>query len=245
MLLRPRSPGNVGSVARAMKNMGFGKLVVAGPIRSGPGSDFETEARRMAWNASDVLERRATAADLDAALAPFSFVAGTSSHPPRGAAVMCPRSLAEEIARVLRERPDSTAALLLGQENIGLTLESLARCNVVGTIPSAADYPSLNLAQATLLFLYELRLHLAPGAAAAPRHGEDPLPPRGHVDAFYGRLELALDRIGFFQGTGRSHMMRELRSIFNRAAFTSRELAILEGIVHRTLWASDRRDGVD
>lgn len=217
--------------------------MVAGAARTGPDVDFEAEARRMAWNASDVLERRSSAADLDTALAPFNFVAGTSSHPPEGAKVMTPRSLAAEIARVLGEKPGTTAALLLGQEDIGLTLDSLARCNVVGTIPTATEYPSLNLAQAALLFLYELRLHLAPDAAAALPPAEDALPRREHVDAFYGRLELALDRIGFFQGSGRSHMMRELRSIFNRAVFTERELAILEGIVHRTLWVSDRKDG--
>jgi TrmH family RNA methyltransferase len=229
-----------------MKNMGFGKLVLADPIRPESDAAFDSEARRMAWNASDVLERRSTAGDLDAALAPFSFVAGTSSRPPRGAAVMSPRSLAGEIDRVLRGEPGSTVALLFGQEDIGLTVQSLARCNVVGSIPSAADYPSLNLSQSALLFLYELRLHLAPGAVTAvtARSESDTLPRREHVDAFYRRLELALDRIGFFQGSSRPHMMRELRSIFNRAAFTSRELAILEGIVHRTLWAS-RRDGLE
>ncbi len=243
VLQRPKSPGNVGSVARAMKNMGFSRLIVADPIAYDDPGHFDLEARRMAWNASDLLEQRQTVAGIDAALEPFTFVAGTSSNPVPGARVLSPRETAACIADALSSDPSAGAALLFGQEDIGLTREQQARCNVIATIPSSAEYPSLNLSQAALLFLYELRLALDSGPVTgdAPRP-DVRAPSHGQVEAFYGRLALALERIDFFQGTGRDHMMREMRRIFNRASMTERELAILEGLVHRIL-LSTRRHG--
>ncbi len=249
VLLRPKSPGNVGSVARGMKNMGFTRLVVADPMTYDDPAYFDSEARRMAWQATDVLEARLTAPDLDEALSPFHIVAGTTSDPPEGARVMPPRELAAELSARLSREPSSCMALLFGQEDIGLTREHLARCHLVGTIPAAFAYPSLNLAQAALLFLYELRLalleHVGPALcpqAATPKTAPaDPLPSHGELEGFHARLERALDDIGFLQGTAKAHMMRELRTIFNRALLTQRELAILEGVVHQVMWAARRR----
>jgi len=242
VLLRPKSPGNVGSVARAMKNMGFSRLIVANPIAYDEPGYFDVEARRMAWQAEDLLESRLEAPDLAAALAPFTWVAGTTSNPPDGARVLAPRELAAELAGHLTENPTGSAVLLFGQEDIGLTRQDLSHCHRVGAIPSADVYPSLNLSQAALLFLYETRLALGlPRAAAAPQDDADGAPEHGQLEAFYRRLEDTLDAIGFFQGTARAHMMRELRRLFNRTLLTRRELSILEGIVHQVMWAGRRR----
>lgn len=238
--MRPKSPGNVGSVARAMKNMGFARLVVADPITYDDASHFDEESRRLAWQAVDVLEGRVTAPDLSTALRPFSLVAGTTSNPPTGARVLTPRELAPVIAGRLAGDPTAVVALLFGQEDIGLTREDLACCHVVGRIPSSPAYASLNLAQAALIFLYELRLALAgdgghPGAPAAA-----PAPSHGEMEAFLSRLEEALGEIGFLHGASRDHMMRELRLLLHRALLTSREVAIFEGIVRQMLWAARR-----
>ena len=249
VLLRPKSPGNVGSVARGMKNMGFTRLVVADPMIYDDPAYFDSESRRMAWQATDVLETRLTAPGLGEALSPFHIVAGTTSDPPDGARVRPPRELAAEISARLSREPSFSVALLFGQEDIGLTRDHLARCHLVCTIPAAGAYPSLNLAQAALLILYELRLALleASGsphgnpAEAPPDAPTDLLPSHGDLEGFHARLERALDEIGFLQGTAKAHMMRELRTIFNRALLTRRELAILEGVVHQVTWAARRR----
>lgn len=191
----------------------------------------------MAWQAADVLDARTTATDLSAALAPFQLVAGTTSNPPYGVRSLPPREVAAELARHLAASPAASVALLLGPEDSGLTREQLSRCHLIGVIPSAAAYASLNLAQAALVFLYETRLALLdPPAAGAP----EPLPDQERLEAFYRRLEEALDAIDFFQGTARAHMMREMRRIFNRSTLTSRELAIFEGMVHRIVWTAGR-----
>ena len=245
VLLRPKSPGNVGSVARAMKNMGFGRLVLADPMSYEDPAWFDDEAGRMAWNAADLLRRLHRAASLEEALAPFTFVLGTTSSPPPGFRTQDPAEAAREIARLLRSDPAASAALLFGQEDIGLTRDHLARCQAIGVIPSSTEYPSLNLAQSVLIFLYELRRELGPAQDAAAKAGPsptppDPLPSHETLEAFYGRLEAALDAIGYLQGSSRAHMMREMRRLFNRALLSGREVAILEGVAHQILLAARR-----
>lgn len=227
----------MGSVARALKNMGFSRLVIADPVTYEDPCYFDDEARRMAWNAVDLLEARQSAPDLGRALAPFTFVVGTSSRPAPPAAVVSPRDAAAAIVRHLSATPAGEAALLLGQEDIGLTREDQARCHLIASIPSSDDYPSLNLSHAALLFLYELRLALCDPASGAPHPGED-APTQAEIDAFHTRFEAALDALDFFQGTGKGHMMREMRGLFNRAALTRRELAIFEGLANRILWST-------
>lgn len=225
--------------------MGFARLRVADPMRYRDSAFFATEAGRMAWDAADVLEAREEHPTLDAALADALIVAGTATEPPDGHAVLAPRALA---ARLVEEAGRGPVVLLLGQEDIGLTREILARCQVLGSIPSSPAYPSLNLAAAAVVFLYEIRLAAlaaepAAGGRAAARAGTDEgLPPaQAELEGFYERLTSTLDAVGFFEGSGRAHMVRELRRIFNRALLTRREVRILEGILHSVRRDRDRR----
>ncbi|MFQ5701842.1 MAG: RNA methyltransferase [Acidobacteriota bacterium] len=240
VLLRPKSPGNVGSVARAMKNMGFERLVIADPIRFDDPAHFEREARRLAWNAADLLDQRQTVASLDAALSPFHFVVGTTSNPLHAARVLTPRAVAREVVSRLVASSSSSVALLFGQEDIGLTRDHLARCNILGSVPSSTAYPSLNLSHAVLLFLYELRVGLLEQPADGASTVSEALPRREQVEGFFSRFENALEEIGFLRGTAKGHMMRELRAILNRSVLTDRELAIFEGLIHRVLWNTRR-----
>lgn len=236
MLLRPKSPGNVGSVARAMKNMGFADLIIANPMTYDDPAYFDEEAGRMAWNAAGLLAARQTAPDLATALAPFHLVIGTTSNPPPGTRLLSPREMAAEVVSTLASSPELRTALLLGQEDIGLTREDLSWCRAVCVIPASIDYVSLNLSQAALIFMYELRLAFLGDAGTTPR--DDGSPPTGdQLAAFYARLEQLLADIDFFPGTGGPHMMREVRRIFNRAILTERDLAILEGLIHQVRWA--------
>lgn len=244
VLWRPASPGNVGAVARAMKNMGFTRLALAEPRPVDDPDWFEGEARRMAWDAADVLASRSLHPSIESAVAGAAFVAGTTSKPPPGFEVLAPRALA---LRLLEAAHAGPVALLFGQESIGLTREALSRCQLLGSIPASDLYGSLNLAQAVLLFLYEIREAAAARETGAPesparRAPEEDVPPsREEVEAFYGRLIEALDSIGFFEGSGQAHMVRELKRIFNRSLTTRRELAILEGIAHRIRLELQRR----
>jgi TrmH family RNA methyltransferase len=130
VLWRPKSPGNVGSVARAMKNMGFSRLRIADSIRYRDPSFFSNESERMAWGAGDLLAARQEHPSIEAAVADASLVVGTASDPPRDRRAHPPRDLAP---RLLEAASDGTVALLFGQEDIGLTREALARCQLLAS----------------------------------------------------------------------------------------------------------------
>jgi TrmH family RNA methyltransferase len=153
-----------------MKNMGIGDLRIAEPRRFDDPGYFDAESRKMAWDAGDLLAARREFPSLDEALADVVLVAGTTSRPPAGHAALSPRDLAPILLEAARS---GTVALIFEQENVGLTHDVLSRCQKIGTIPSSAAYPSLNLAQAALVFLYEIRLA---ALAAAGRTGDAPAP---------------------------------------------------------------------
>ncbi|MNI54305.1 putative tRNA/rRNA methyltransferase [compost metagenome] len=48
------------------------------------------------------------------------------------------------------------AALVFGREDSGLTNEELALADVLTGVPMVADYPSLNLGQAVMVYCYQL-----------------------------------------------------------------------------------------
>src|SRR6202049_3007496 len=147
---RPREEGNVGAAARAMANMGLGRLILVEPAASlGP------TARAFAVGARHVLDGCSRVASLREALAPCPRRSGTPSPRDRRQAVplIGPRELPERLAA---DPPGTPVALVFGPEVGGLTNEDLACANLVVSIPCAPLQPTLNLAQAVLILAYEL-----------------------------------------------------------------------------------------
>ena len=160
VLVQPRGAANLGAVARAMKNFGLRRLSIVG---SRIGS--WTDARRMAVHSQDVLDGAQCLDDLDAALAQATWVVGTTNRPLPGQSLLSPRALAERA--VVRGAP----TLLFGCEENGLDNHELRRCHDVSMIAVAPEQPSLNLAQAVLVYAAELFVAAQasdPGLARAP-----------------------------------------------------------------------------
>ncbi|HYS71685.1 MAG TPA: RNA methyltransferase, partial [Thermoplasmata archaeon] len=139
VLVAPKNEGNVGAVARAMKNFGAHRLVLVDPCPIGD------EARRRAMQGGEVLERAVTAASLDDALRRADLVAGTTgiataSEKKFLRIAVDPREFGERVAAV-----DGTVAILFGREDFGLLDEELARCDLLVSIPANPEYPILNL----------------------------------------------------------------------------------------------------
>ncbi len=220
VLVDPSHPGNVGSVARAMKNMAVTDLVLVRP-RSFP----HAESNALAAGADDILETARVVSTVSEAVADCGFIAGTTSRPRSYYwEFTTPRDVAHRIAAL----PDENrAALLFGSERYGLGTEDLQYCNVLVRIPANPDYCSLNLGMAVQLLTYEVFM-----ARQQPRSEtqlELPLALAGDVEHFYEHLHQVLNEIDFQDKTG--HLMERLRRLFNRAQMDRNELNILRGIL--------------
>jgi TrmH family RNA methyltransferase len=220
VLVDPSHPGNIGSVARAMKTMSLEELVLVRP-RSFP----HPEADALAAGADDVIAGARVVSSLPEAIADCGFIAGTTSR-PRSLhwEFTTPRDLA---ARVTDLPAGNRAALLFGSERFGLANEALEHCNVLVRIPANPGYCSLNLAMSVQLLAYEIYV-----ARALPRSHvqlELPLAESGDMEHFYAHLARVMQEIDFSDRTG--HLMERLRRLFNRAQLDRNELNILRGIL--------------
>ena len=240
VLVRPRRGGNVGSVARAMKNMGLDDLVLVAP-RTRVG----VEAARMAAHAGDVLEARRTVADLETALADTTLAVGTVGRAlPVGRNASSLRDLAPRIVETARTQ---RVAIVFGPEDHGLGNAELDLCQAILAIPTADAYPSLNLAQSVIVCGYELLVAGGPPAPATTEsrrrieQDADQAPAAGSErEALFAHLEESLGAIGFLSAENPSHIMRDLRSLFARAGLTRRDVKIWRGIARQIAWAAGR-----
>ena len=231
VLVEPQQPGNIGSCARALANMGLARLVLVSPP-----DHLGGDARRMAMGGSAVLEQARVALSLPQALADAGLVIGTTrrSGKNRGPLIGIEAAAARAIDAA---RAGNEVAMVFGREDSGLTTEELDACGLLATISADASYPSLNLAQAVLIAAYELR------RAAAGQPGPEPrtLAPSSEVEAFFGQLAETLDEVGFLNPQNPEEVMHALRRLFGRAALEPREVRILRGILSQTRWAVGRR----
>jgi tRNA (cytidine32/uridine32-2'-O)-methyltransferase len=220
VLIDPSHPGNIGSVARAMKNMALADLVLVRP-RSFP----HAESIALAAGADDILTNARVVGSVAEAIVDCAFIAGTTSRPRSYYwEFTTPRDVA---GRIVALEPENRAALLFGSERYGLATEDLNLCNVLVRIPANPEYCSLNLAMSVQLAAYEI--FLAREQPKSHMQLEMALAPSGDVEHFYAHLLEVLKEIDFDDRTG--HLMERLRRLFNRAQLDRNELNILRGIL--------------
>ncbi|MFB6125608.1 MAG: RNA methyltransferase [Halanaeroarchaeum sp.] len=220
------TPGNVGTIARAMKNFGFEELLLVDP----PELDPEGEAYGFAGHAREDVLPNAREVTFEDVVETYHTVGYTAVTNEDGSShvrfpFVTPAELAEELAGV-----GTDSALVFGRERVGLTNEELARLDQVGAIPASREYPVLNLGQAATVALYELR-----GLAMA----ESQLPDReteraseDEIEGFYEQVEAILESVEYPREK-RAKTMRLFRRVFGRAHPTGREIATLRGVFRR------------
>ena len=223
VLVEPQHPGNIGAVARAMKNMGLRELHLVRPALFP-----HPEATARASGADDILAAARVFERFDEAIADCGLIVGTSArqrHLPWD--LVEPRECSGRIVEAANKQP---VALVFGAERTGLTNAELERCNLLMTIPTAPDYSSLNLAMAVQVVTYELWLAGRPGAPPPPER-DVPLASAEEVARFYVHFEQVLEEIDFKDRTGGGHLMARVRRLFNRAQLDQNEVNILRGVL--------------
>ena len=143
-------PGNIGSVARAMKTMGLSRLSLVNP-RVFPSN----ESTALAGNATDVLDNVAVYSSIRDAIKDSTFVYATSS---RDRSIKWPIMNAEHAAKDICKETSSEKeiSIIFGKEDRGLTNEELELANKLIEIPANPEYPVLNLAMSVQIITYEI-----------------------------------------------------------------------------------------
>ncbi|GAM11501.1 tRNA (cytidine/uridine-2'-O-)-methyltransferase TrmJ [Geobacter sp. OR-1] len=227
VLVEPQSPGNVGMVCRAMKNFGLSDLRLVNPCPID-----HPEALKFAVSAKGMLASARIFGTLEEAIADCQLsVATTRRHGKYRQEIFSP---GEVVARIGAGIPANRAALVFGREDSGLTTDEVALCRWQATIPTD-EFGSLNLAQAVLLFCYELHQGLS---AAKVADDARQLAPPVEIEPLYAQMQATLLKIGFLKPENPSHLMRSFRRIFSRAGLDSREVAVLRGLFSQVDWAT-------
>lgn len=238
VLENPKSGKNVGSVCRAMKNMGFSRLYIAGTTEV----DMD-RAKVTAIHAFDLLEKAVICSTVEEALEGTAISAAISRR--RGKKRKYFSLLPEEFAEMVVDRcgrtiEDETGeiAIVFGNEVSGLNDHDLALCNTAVRIPSSDDFPSLNLSHAVQIITYEIyRLALKDGQSKGYRPID-----REEIDTLTAGIAENLRGIGFFKQVDDSDMRTFFRDIFSRAALSAGEANRLGKIFTKIRGLASRRD---
>jgi tRNA/rRNA methyltransferase len=224
ILVRPKFHENLGSVARAMKNMGLNRLMVVNGC-----SPLHPNAYKLASGAEDILERAEEFFTLGEAISEMACVVGTTSREGKERKpLLTPKTLAKKLIPLSLE---NAIGLAFGSEKEGLTNEELFLCHLYVRIPSKESFASLNLAQAVMVVCYEL-FQASMDIPKQPIH----LAKAEQLERMFEHMEKTLLQIGFLDSNHPKIIMRVMRNLLGRSQMDEREVQILQGIWSQMDW---------
>ena len=218
ILVKPRFHENIGSAARAIKNMGLNRLVIVNGC-----SPLHADAYKLASGAEDILEKAEEFLTLREAISEMGCVVGTTSRGGKERrADLTPEALARKLISLSMK---NSIGLVFGPEKEGLSNEDLSLCHPYVRIPSVEFFASLNLAQAVMVVCYEL-------FKASIENPEKPvqLASAEEMERMYEHMEKTLLHIGFLDPNNPGRVMRVLRRLLGRSQVDEREVQVLQGI---------------
>lgn len=221
VLVEPKIAGNIGAVARVMKNFEMSELVLVNPCEIG-----DDAVKRAKWG-KDVLYSARTANTLDEALSSVDFVIGSSSidteSDKKFARISAdPRESLDKVADL-----DGTVALLFGREDYGLLTDELAKCDLLIKIPANDEYPVLNISHAVAVILYEAYLSGVVGKEKREASGRE-------KELLHDRFRELLEITNYPQHKKKRTMVM-FRRMMGRAVPSKWEYHALMGVLTRTL----------
>lgn len=220
VLVEPQSSGNVGSVARAMRNTDFSNLSLVNPC------DYKNnEAYSMACKADGVLHGAKVYGTLDECIKDADILIGTTR---RMGKVRYPvLTIQEATPKIIELAESNRVSILFGREDRGLKNEEIPLCDILVEIPTSEDYGSINLSHAVFITCYHLFAAeglKAPAIVVAPKE---------EVERMYVHMESALRALEYGENGGESlleSIMRSFRRLFGRTGLMQKEVNMLRGI---------------
>lgn len=229
VLVGPKYPENIGSVARCAMNMGIPRLIAVNPVNA----DREKMLKMATHEAAGLIGAMEVYDSISRALAGFQYIAGTTSRLGRHRrAQMTPRELAVNLVGLSQQ---NRVAILFGPENSGLSNDELKYCHATVTIPTA-DFASINLSQAVMIVIYEIFVACNPELGKGSEISR--LASLEELEGMYTDLREVLDRIGFLKPGGEEHAFEQLRTFLCRVRLLSRDTQMIRGICRQFRWFS-------
>jgi tRNA/rRNA methyltransferase len=228
VLVEPREGGNVGAVARVMKNFGLDDLWIVGEV-----PPLQPVATWWASGADDLVASIRTTPSLELALADCVVTVATSSSRGRNLAAPATPARVRELVESLSA--DQSLALVFGREDRGLTSEETALCQMTAVVPTNPEFPTMNLAQTVTVFAYE--------AFGRREHSTEPrdLAPNALVERLHDRAAALLLEVGFLHEENPERIYADLRSVMSRASLDRREAEMALGIIKQIEWKLQQR----
>lgn len=232
ILVNPAIAGNIGAVARLLKNFDISSIILVNPSVS----PLNPNALAQAREAKDIVYQASIFKDLKTALAPFNYaIATTTRRRYKRNKVF----LKEILPFLISLSQKNEIALVFGPERTGLTNKDLDLCHSIITIPTSNLYPSLNLAQAVAIILYELY------SCSLIDNVLEELACLATVDQLeemYEHLISSLAKIDFVLGGEKKRTYRILKRLFGKIFLTPNDIRIIRGICHQIdLFTSGKR----
>ena len=220
VLVEPESAGNIGAVARAMKNFCLSDLWLVNPR-----TPLTMEARALAMHGYDVLRKAKRVRTLKQSIRTSDIVVGTSAVVATSRSnvtrlPITPQAFAERISTF-----KGNVAIVFGRESSGLSNTELDYCDLMVTIPANQAYNILNIASAASIIFYEL--FRVRGAQRGPQLASKRVTAR--LQAEFGNLV----KHGGVQMHKRRLVQRSFRNIIARSFITRREASLLLGAFRR------------
>lgn len=220
VLVEPESPGNVGAAARAIKTMGFEKLVLVNPC-----SLNNDEIKMLAHRSMDIIHKAEIVDDFEQAIAPMRLTVATTMRKRHFKfPFFSPEQIADKLLSAALEHP---VAIVFGRESTGLTNEEILKCHLHSTIQTATQNPALNLSQAVMIYAHTFFRHIE----KTEIHYEYNLASQYELEKFYEHLSRSLEMVRFVPRDGIDNFITRFRRLIGRAMAEKRDVRLLHKLL--------------
>ena len=217
IFVEPESSGNIGSVARVMKNFGFYDLILVNPVA------IDDDAYKLAVHAEDILKLATIVGSLEEALSFVDVSVATSANTTSG--VLRNYTPIESVAKKIP--PEFRIGIVLGRESSGLRNEEVEMCDTMTTIPTDKGYPTMNVSHALSIILYEIFKSKC-SIKTNPLEGKEIIEKNLLIEDFKKILNHVEER-----GYRRDNSMTVFKHVLARGFNTEKEIHTLKGIFRR------------
>lgn len=224
ILIEPEKSGNLGAVCRVMKNFGFAELVLVNP-KCNPKSQ---EAKNRTKHAQDILRKVRVVSKMPK----LDYIIGTTAKLGTDYNMarlpLTPKQLADKLVNLPKK---TKIGLVFGREGDGLTNAEIMKCDLVVTIPSSMEYPTLNLSHSVAVVLYELFV------ASKAETNLDRINPAEEIDKkqILKMLDAILDTVQFSTKEKKDTQKIVWKRVINKAFLTKREAFVVMGLLRKMM----------